>query len=893
MTRRLDPEQLLQHTGWLRHLAFSLVGDAHHAEDVVQETYLVALERGPEIVDERGLRAWLAEVARNFARMRKRSERRRAAHESRAPERSGGAAIDEALEGVAAQRELVDAVLSLAPADREVIVLRYFEELPPREIARQLNTTGPAVRSRLTRALEKLRGRLREGSAARGGQWAAWLLPLARRAPVKVTMAGGWIMNATAKWVLGVSTFVALGVLFAIWEPAAPVSPDTGAVGLAPKEADLQGTKRSTQEATPESTQERVAVEAGVADKEESEQAATTTSPHERVVVQARCIDDKGKPLAGATLTATDLVEPITAMSDASGRVRLEIPWPMDLATGNEHWAVVEASKPGWTRQYHQERLKGPELLEIGDLQLVPGGDLVGRVVNAAGEPMANVLVSPIGEVEPASTADSESRRLYGATLPWLGYLFHARTGADGRYRIAGVPAQRLCVAARTSRHFVALTTSFELLAGATAEAPDLVMEPVGPENLITGVVEGPEGPQAGVWVSAFANRGARNIEPQAGPSITGEDGRFVLTVISAQTFTLEAELQNSHGFYVLEHDVQSGAEVRLLLPEQRRMHVVVEGPDGDAIDGARLQLFEHEPSFGISTWTEPHPGGGLWLNLPAQEFRFTIKAPGFETGEVGPFGPESAQDRLVVRLERSGSLRGQVTADGAPVPNAEVHLHSPPRFHPMVKFADDLLSLWDSHYGRPPGVKADAQGMFELPFTGAGRFLVHASAPGYAPGELGPFKVSEGEVLQGLEFELTRGAGLEGRILVAEGIDVVGMIVAICHADGHVRSAVVGPDGRYRFELLTPGAWQVVRGTADNQDWLRTSAQWPVYEEDAEVPVHVTLADGETRTYDLDFHLRDALHPRRASGTRRRRALGLVCATELRRALLRARPAR
>src|SRR5262245_11994197 len=77
MTRPLDPgmspELLLRESAWLRALARSLVADVHQAEDLAQDTLVAALEHPPQ---RRGtsLRAWLGTVARNFARMRARTQ---------------------------------------------------------------------------------------------------------------------------------------------------------------------------------------------------------------------------------------------------------------------------------------------------------------------------------------------------------------------------------------------------------------------------------------------------------------------------------------------------------------------------------------------------------------------------------------------------------------------------------------------------------------------------------------------------------------------------------------------------------------------------------------------------------------------------------------------------
>ncbi len=72
-----DPEldALLQHSRWVRALAQSLARDPGLAEDIVQETWVSALRRGPK--DDRSLRGWLATILRRHLRQVRRGEARR------------------------------------------------------------------------------------------------------------------------------------------------------------------------------------------------------------------------------------------------------------------------------------------------------------------------------------------------------------------------------------------------------------------------------------------------------------------------------------------------------------------------------------------------------------------------------------------------------------------------------------------------------------------------------------------------------------------------------------------------------------------------------------------------------------------------------------------------
>ena len=130
------------------------------AEDVVQEAFVKAYRALPRFRDDAPFRPWLLRIvaneARNHVRRAGRQERlairagsRRPTGEWRTPEES---AVDEET-----RRTLALAVSSLSPADREVIALRWFAGLSETEMATALDCRPGTVKSRLSRALERLR----------------------------------------------------------------------------------------------------------------------------------------------------------------------------------------------------------------------------------------------------------------------------------------------------------------------------------------------------------------------------------------------------------------------------------------------------------------------------------------------------------------------------------------------------------------------------------------------------------------------------------------------------------------------------------------------------------------------------------------------------------------
>ncbi len=211
-------EALLKHAEWVRTVARRLVADESTADDIVQDSWLAALKRPPEHAGQ--LRGWLARVLSNKARERGRAESRRKFREERASKPEGGVSMDELAERAATQREVVGHVLALEEPFRSVVLLRFFEDQTPPEIAERLGIPLKTVHSRLQRAFEKLRAKL-DAEYGEREAWCSALLPLANMAgppllpmgaapapaastasTLAATTTGVWIMSTNAKLAL-------------------------------------------------------------------------------------------------------------------------------------------------------------------------------------------------------------------------------------------------------------------------------------------------------------------------------------------------------------------------------------------------------------------------------------------------------------------------------------------------------------------------------------------------------------------------------------------------------------------------------------------------------------------------------------------------------------------
>ncbi|MEM7164544.1 MAG: sigma-70 family RNA polymerase sigma factor [Planctomycetota bacterium] len=211
-TISLDIEELLQHEDFVRGLAHRLVFGGDRVDDVVQSTWLAALKRPP--APGPGLKAWLATVVRNVVRQQGRNEDRKHRREQRSFSPTTVSTPEELLEREELRRRIVDAVRQLDDRQRDVVLLRFFEGLPPRTIAAQLGVPVETVKTRLKRGMARLREQLDDRANGNRRSWQLALLPLAMPVPpLKVASGAGATAASIGKGIL-MSTKAKLALAF-------------------------------------------------------------------------------------------------------------------------------------------------------------------------------------------------------------------------------------------------------------------------------------------------------------------------------------------------------------------------------------------------------------------------------------------------------------------------------------------------------------------------------------------------------------------------------------------------------------------------------------------------------------------------------------------------------
>jgi RNA polymerase sigma factor (sigma-70 family) len=331
-------EMLLAHAGFLRRLARDLVGDPSAADDAVQEVYLRALERPPR--NESNLRAWLRTVLTNLIRTRARNDSRRTLREL---DRLQPEAFALQHEHESALRSVTEAVLALEEPLRSTVLQHYFQGLSSSEIAEREHLPVSTVKSRLQRALEILRARMKREN---GGAWSraliALVVPAAAVKSVPIAGVGKGVLAMTMKTKIAAGVALLLAAWFLIHEftgvPGGPSQPLAGPGSAA-------HTQLSTPSASPPSTKPSLET-----DSTSAERAPSTVPPDAQAtpgvdeppdtLLMGSFLDAEGKPLrkfrsAWCSITSANGLRMNCDASQGGAFIFAHVPYGKYWITGN------------------------------------------------------------------------------------------------------------------------------------------------------------------------------------------------------------------------------------------------------------------------------------------------------------------------------------------------------------------------------------------------------------------------------------------------------------------------------------------------------------------------------------------------------------------------------
>jgi RNA polymerase sigma factor (sigma-70 family) len=751
-------EECLEHEGFVRRLAQSLVHDGHLAEDLVQDTMIAAMRRPAWTHSSK---AWLATITRRLAANVFRERDRRRYREAQVARTE---ALDDELPGqtALALAQLGDAFQTLQEKYRSPLIQRYFEGCSSFEIARRLDLPAATVRTRIRRGLELLREHLDRES---NGRRAAWLAPLSRWLEPGIPLFGLWPL---ARLALG-GVLLASGLV--AWQWSARSGGAAGGVSPITAVQDAQArVARETSDAP------RVAV-------------AETTRP---AGFELRLLSTEANaPLAGVT-------------------VRLERAGPYDWAlhflefeTGDEGYVRVEQLSAGdWTVRPALGSAR--ELTKIAgeplqlELRVEPGRRVAGQAFLAGGEPAAGMRVH-------ASYPDAVNvARVAG------------RTDGAGRFHLDGVD-RRSWIGVRgrdagdSAMHYLGSPIH------ESKEVAQLVLEMGASQTPLHGVIVDPSGrpiDRAHVRVGeapSIAMRVVGNELIVAGASHrtrTGEDGFFAIRGTNPGISGHEIWVY-CPGYGPLRVP-RSGEKQTITLTQAVSVTGVVYGHDGQPLAGAEVRAWPLTLPFSQSMITDEE-GRYAFNAMPAGVLRVEVRST---HGSAALEWTAAPGDQKVwdAYIEERQPIRGRVSdAAGQPIAAADVFLTPMRRlslFHTQLASEGETLRK----------TQTAADGTFA--FYGCGREgqLVSLTSPGSSAPY--PWCTARNVFPDGPPLHLQvrpsiePSAFLAGRLLAADGapLRTAELILDADRVDrpARLRARVDASTGEFRLGPLPPGRYHL-----------------------------------------------------------------------------------
>ncbi|HEX6883660.1 MAG TPA: sigma-70 family RNA polymerase sigma factor [Planctomycetota bacterium] len=771
-------------------LAIHLVGDAAEAEDLVQATFLTAIERRAEVDPARPVLPWLTGVLAHKARQ----HRRRAA---RAPDpgRLAAQAVEDPsrpLERRELDGELARALDALEEPYRAVLVLRLRHGLGAADIAHVLQRDPGTVRVQLHRGLERLRALL---PAALATTLALGILAPRGLAAVKVAVLDGAVAAAGASSSLVVGSLlmskkVLVGAVLAVLVALVWWQAPSRTARSAPDEPAGARSALAALGAVPSDA----VVPAGVEPSRTISWRESATPDVAGPVLCGRVVDaESGAPIAGASLR---LFAPRATSAFALLR---------------EHPDLYQAEVNGRIRARTS-----------GDWPLVVAGSVAARF---GAEPLLAFDRPAAGE-EPLERAQTDAEGRFALAFPdGGGVLEGASPGHATRWRAVRAPDEAYTLELWRERevHGVVLGPDGEPLReplelALCAERTRARQEPeaVDPTLPLRFVA-------TAIHESPFGDLDAANEALGAWRMRSDESGRFHARI--GATSVAVSVLSPGWGLRQWSHHELDGQELQVWVVRPPGFLVL------DAVTRApveRVRLLGTELANRYVRWAGEFHAPGGWLAIPGDwsyvhspqgALAFVLWSEGYAPARVAIADIE-ATGTIEVPLERGAAeeLRGSVTRGSEPLAGVEVALlgHSP------LQWSEDADEFVDA-------TRTDAEGRFRLTAP-AGTYLLRVRA------DEGPFlekltradrpnswmtqaiaghepflRVVELPAPGGLALELQSAAAIEVEIVDKRGAPRVEHPVALRDdADGRQGWRYTDADGRVRFAGLPASRYRL-----------------------------------------------------------------------------------
>ncbi len=535
------------------------------------------------------------------------------------------------------------------------------------------------------------------------------------------------------------------------------------------------------------------------------------------LTLAGRVLDEQGVPLADFHVAAVRVIERGIFQFDASKYFRDADGSFLLVGLFPGEWEVSASAGSAGYAPSPRLRVTIPAEEPI-EFRLARMASMSGIVLDAAGAPSSNATI----EVDQHGQDEGTNFQAHAS----------GRTDASGAFRLEGLRPGATVLTARRPDCAPSVPVELELAAGEQHDG--LVLRLRRGATLAVEVVARDGSPEAGVEVSLFGLGGNYH-----GSFTTDASGRFEARELPPGSFSLH--VQSFEGLALTGRAKLAEGEsgrVRLAPPADApvRLHGRLSAGGEPLVEAGVFARPLDEGRESTSSSARSNAQGAYELTLPGAGryelilHRGSHDSLSWRTQLDVPAGPEFAFDVSIP----VGRVSGRVT-DRSGKALAEVPIEAEPERHGG-----------GAHGGAR--TRTDGEGRYELVLPvgthtleagGADRYGSSDSSAAFVAERAQGLVVAENSTLRGVDFVLSAGGSIAGRVRIADGSAFLHARVWSSDAGGMRELGVTGSDGTFEFGGLTPGThW--IRATSGS---LATTA-----------PTRVEVEAGETTRLELEL---------------------------------------
>ncbi len=709
----------------LERLARKLTVDRNQADDLVQATFLIALERPSTFDVGRALRPWLLGILVHRASEERRRKSRQA--ELALPMRPDVEPPLAALDALEFREAVTRAVAELPPSLRVVVEGKLLQDREAKELARELEISRGALRVRLHRGLEKIRATLPPSLAT---LFATIFIHSNGLAQVRSRVLNE-AASVSAKKGLAVSTG-AVGTM--------ALSKQSGLIGGVLAIAMLVGAFFLLN--SPDAAQEASAAPRGTELAEANESVAPIESSNQSRT--AIVVDELVGPQAAFGTVAVQV-----AYADGSPAAEFEV--QLSLRTGFEAEVLVRATDDKGRAEFEVSAIE--QRLQV----IVPATETTTRAMTwtrqdlAAGETIDVELTVSNGWPLSGTVLDAEGRPVPEAEVSgWCGGRTSedpdrlVRADREGRFRIEHL-GPKFVVLARAPGLVCSRGLRGEL--SDSVEATGLTIE-LAAERRMHGVVLDParvpvEGAEISIshGLGSYSGRdqthvfGVLHFRAGSGKAVSDDEGRFSISGLPHKSHSVSVK---KRPFLQFRDSLPTGEDpVEIVFDAGLSLAGRVFDSKGRPAAGAKVRFW---PYFGNVQTTKSRfvcdDDGRFELRgiLPPDEWsehNYVIAAQ-YEGHSLlvieGVKPTREGGDYVEMRLDPESVIAGRVLdTSGQPVAGVTVWVEGDREMDINTTFERRCTWEYCNHIDE---VKTDEEGRFRLNELYDGEFIVHAISP-------------------------------------------------------------------------------------------------------------------------------------------------------------------